>query len=186
MDIISTNIVSIKTREIVNNNGQIPSVPANPRTITKDRFEKLKARIAKNNLLGVFPLKVYLYAGDYVALGGNQRLRAAKALKMSDVPCIIVPAEADAEVLREIITLENTHDGAFDWDMLANEWDAEELAQWGVNAAEWGRKDNEPSKRKKGILICCNKGDTMFVGGKVLECGDEIELNEFLELIKRN
>jgi hypothetical protein len=195
MDILLTNIISVSTREIVNNDGQIPNVPANPRTITKDQFEKLKARIAKNNLLGVFPLKVYYYSGKYIALGGNQRLRAAKALKMKDVPCIIVPAEAEADVLREIIILENTHDGTNDWDMLANEWEAEELAEWGVNAAEWGREDEEPSissndkepsTRKKGILICCNKGDTMFIGGKILECGDEIELNEFLQLIERN
>lgn len=195
MDILFTNITSVPTRAIVNNDGQIPDVPANPRTITKDRYERLKARIAKNNLLGVFPLKVYRYGNKYIALGGNQRLRAAKDLRLKDAPCIIVPQDADAETLRAIIILENEHDGANDWDMLANEWEAEELAEWGVNAAEWGREEEpsitsdterEPSTRKHGILICCNKGDTMFVGGKLLECGDEIELNEFLELIERN
>lgn len=195
MDITVSNIGVIPTHKIVNNTGQVPDVPANPRTITKSEYEALKKRMRENNLLGMFPLKVFYYCGEWIAMGGNQRLRAAKELKFDTVSCIIIPPEADAKTLREIVTLENTHDGVFDWDMLANEWDADEIASWGVKAGEWGREDeeskksgddNEESKRKKGILICCNKGDTMFVGGKVFECGDEIELNEFLELIGRN
>ena len=195
MDITVSNIGVIPTHKIVNNTGQVPDVPANPRTITKSEYEALKKRMRENNLLGMFPLKVFYYCGEWIAMGGNQRLRAAKELKFDTVSCIIIPPEADAKTLREIVTLENTHDGVFDWDMLANEWDAEEIASWGVKAGEWGREDeeskksgddSEQSKRKKGILICCNKGDTMFIGGKVFECGDEIELNEFLELIGRN
>lgn len=68
MNIEFAQIVKITTRHIVNNTGQIPDVPANPRTITEHDFEQLKQRIAKNNLLGVFPLKVFLFEGKYVVL----------------------------------------------------------------------------------------------------------------------
>lgn len=124
MDITVSNIGVIPTHKIVNNTGQVPDVPANPRTITKSEYEALKKRMRENNLLGMFPLKVFYYCGEWIAMGGNQRLRAAKELKFDTVSCIIIPPEADAKTLREIVTLENTHDGVFDWDMLANEWDA--------------------------------------------------------------
>ena len=50
MDIEYAQIVKMATRNIVNNTGQIPDVPANPRTITQKDFDALKARIAENNL----------------------------------------------------------------------------------------------------------------------------------------
>ena len=180
MDIIdNTSICIVPIGKIANNNGQIPDVPANPRTITKAQFERLKERIAKNNLLGVFPLKVYEYNRKFVALGGNQRLRAAKALNMSGVPCIIVPAEADAETLQEIIILENEHDGENDWDALANDWDAVKLSDWGVDAANWGLEPKKAEKKQRekrncvyielnddaGILI----GNTMYCGGDSID-----------------
>lgn len=187
MDIIVSNSLVISTREIVNNAGQVPDVPANPRIITKPEYEALKKRMRENNLLGMFPIKVFQYAGKWIAMGGNQRLRAAKDLKLDKVPCLVIPQEADAKTLREIITLENTHDGVFDWDMLANEWDENELAEWGVKAGEWGREDEKPEKKSKkrrtGILICCESGEYLHVGNKIFECGDEVELSEFEQLI---
>lgn len=146
MDIQFAQITMLETREIVNNTGQIPDVPANPRTIRKENFEKLKCRIEQRNLLGVFPIKVFLNNGKYIVMGGNQRFRAAKALKMEEIPCVIIPEDADAETLREIIILENTHDGVNDWDALANEWDAQELTEWGLDETKWGL---EPTEGKK-------------------------------------
>ena len=180
MDIIdNTSICIVPTCKITNNIGQIPDVPANPRTITKEQFERLKERIAKNNLLGVFPLKVYEYKGKFVSLGGNQRLRAAKALNMSGVPCIIVPAEADAETLQEIIILENEHDGENDWDALANDWDAVKLSDWGVDAANWGleqQKDEKKQREKHNcVYIELNDASNIIIGSTMYCAGDTID-----------
>ena len=141
MDITNTQITILPIGHIVNNSGQIPGVPKNPRTITAEKFDALKKRMRNENLLGVFPLKVFLHEGKYIALGGNQRLRAAKALGMQDVPCIVLPEDTDADTLREVVILENTHDGLNDWDALANEWDDVQLADWGLDV---------PTVEKKG------------------------------------
>ena len=180
MDIIdNTSICIVPTDKITNNSGQIPDVPANPRTITKEQFERLKERIAKNNLLGVFPLKVYEYKGKFVALGGNQRLRAAKALNMSGVPCIIVPDEADAETLQEIIILENEHDGENDWDALANDWDAVKLSDWGVDAANWGIEQQKSEKKQREkrncVYIELNDASNIIIGSTMYCAGDTID-----------
>lgn len=183
MDIIdNTSICIVPTGKITNNNGQIPDVPANPRTITKAQFECLKERIAKNNLLGVFPLKVYEYNRKFVALGGNQRLRAARALKMSGVPCIIVPAEADAETLQEIIILENEHDGENDWDALANDWDAVKLSDWGVDAANWGIEQQKPEKKQREkrncVYIELHDDAEIIICNRSYSAGDTIDADE--------
>ena len=180
MDIIdNTSICIVPTDKSTNNSGQIPDVPANPRTITKEQFERLKERIAKNNLLGVFPLKVYEYKGKFVALGGNQRLRAAKALNMSGVPCIIVPDEADAETLQEIIILENEHDGENDWDALANYWDAVKLSDWGVDAANWGIEQQKSEKKQREkrncVYIELNDASNIIIGSTMYCAGDTID-----------
>ena len=180
MDIIdNTSICIVPTGKITNNSGQIPDVPSNPRTITKAQFERLKERIAKNNLLGVFPLKVYEYKGKFVALGGNQRLRAAKALNMSGVPCIIVPDEADAETLQEIIILENEHDGENDWDALANDWDAVKLSDWGVDAANWGLEQQNAEKKQREkrncVYIELNDASNIIIGSTMYCAGDTID-----------
>lgn len=182
MDIEFAQIVNIATRHIVNNTGQIPNVPANPRTITEHDFEQLKQRITENNLLGVFPLKVFLYEGKYIVLGGNQRLRAAKALKFKNVPCIIIPEAADADTLQEIIIVENTHDGENDWDALANNFDSAKLAKWGVKAGEWGVEAEKKERKSKGkrncIYIELGDSDHIKIGNTIYYAGDNIEAEE--------
>lgn len=188
MDIVdNTSICIVPTSKIVNNNGQIPDVPANPRTITKERYERLKDRIAHNNLLGVFPLKVYEYNRKFVALGGNQRLRAAKALEMSGVPCIIVPKDADAETLQEIIILENEHDGDNDWDALANNWDAVKLADWGVDAANWGiepqKAEKKPREKRNCVYIELNDDSHIIIANTMYCAGDSIDASLLKQLL---
>lgn len=137
MNITETQITTLPLAKLVNNNGQIAGVPKNPRTITSDKFRALVERLKANNLTGVNPLKVYEQGGKFVVLGGNQRLRALRELKAESVPCIIVPQDTAAEILREIVILDNTNDGENDWDALANEWEQDELKEWGVDAANW-------------------------------------------------
>ena len=37
---------------------------------------------------------------------------------------------------REFIIKDNVSGGEWDWDMLANEWESEELEEWGIDV--WG------------------------------------------------
>ena len=136
MNITETNIEVLRVADLHPNEGQLASigVPANPRTIDKDEYAKLKRSMKRGNLTGVMPLKVFQHAtGELIVLGGNMRLRALKELKIESVSCILVPFDADAETLREIVIKDNSTFGDFDNDMLANEWDADELREWGVD-----------------------------------------------------
>jgi len=67
-----------------------------------------------------------------VVLGGNMRLKACKEAGLKDVP-IIKASELTDEQQKEFIIKDNVGFGEWDWDQLANEWDVEQLTEWGLD-----------------------------------------------------
>ena len=68
---------------------------------------------------------------EMVALSGNMRLKAMQEAGWSEVPVKIV--DWSEEKQREFIIKDNVGFGDWDWDELANTWDAEELNEWGLD-----------------------------------------------------
>lgn len=132
MDIKETQSRMLKVADLRPNEGQIPNVPANPRYISEREYDELKASIEADNLTGVLQMKVYQYEGTWVVLDGNMRLKALQDLGIDEVQCLLVPDDTDAKTLRKIVVSANSTFGQWDMDMLANEWDADEVQAWGV------------------------------------------------------
>lgn len=105
----------------------------NPRTIKKADFEKLKESIKSNpDYFEARPIICSDRTGKNVILGGNQRYEAAKALGLVEVPVIVLHGLDEARE-REIVIRDNVNNGDWDFDILANEWDAEQLQEWGLD-----------------------------------------------------
>jgi ParB-like chromosome segregation protein Spo0J len=66
-----------------------------------------------------------------IILGGNMRFRACKEAGIKEIPVIITDLPEDKQ--REFLIKDNTSGGEWDWDMLANEWDTDELQTWGLD-----------------------------------------------------
>jgi ParB-like chromosome segregation protein Spo0J len=129
---------SIAISKICNNTGQIAGVPKNPRFIKDQKYEKLKKSIEDNpEMLGARELLVYPLNDTFVIIGGNMRYRAAVDLGYTELPCKILSAETTAEQLRAFTIKDNVAFGENDWDLLANEWEAEELEEWGMDVPNW-------------------------------------------------
>lgn len=113
---------------------QLKIKKGNPRLIRDDKFKKLVNSIKEfPKMLELRPI-VYDPATMEV-LGGNMRLNALKELNYKDIPDEWVKSAADLtedEKKRFLIT-DNVGFGEWDFDILANEWDALELAEWGVD-----------------------------------------------------
>lgn len=123
----------IKLSELQPNEGQIAGLPKNPRQWKQREFEELKRSIKEcPELLDARGCLVYPYNGSYIVIGGNMRLSACKALKMTEVPCIVLPEGLDVDKLKEIAIKDNGSFGEWDFDLLANEWDSLPLGEWGV------------------------------------------------------
>ena len=120
----------IKVSNIKNN-------PNNPRTIDNDKLEKLKRSIKsfpemmeKRQMVCVTDVDGKLYP-----LGGNMRLRAIKDLGMREIPksWVSMADEWTEEQRREFVIKDNAGSGDWDWEELANDWDAGKLEEWGLD-----------------------------------------------------
>lgn len=103
--------------------------PNNPRLIKDDKFKKLVQSIKDfPEMLNIRPIVVNQ---DMVILGGNMRFKACKEAGFKEVPIIIT--DLTEEQQREFLIKDNVSGGEWDWDLLANEWNAEELDAWGLD-----------------------------------------------------
>lgn len=136
------------------NKGQVAGLPKNPRFIRDERYKALVKSIKDApEMLHLRELLVYPHGNKYVVIGGNMRLRACKELGMDSVPCKILPQDTPVEKLREYVIKDNNGFGQDDWDILANEWDAEELTDWGLELpSDWGNDgDNGLPEELQGL-----------------------------------
>jgi ParB-like chromosome segregation protein Spo0J len=108
---------------------KIKSNPNNPRVIKDDKFKKLVQSL--KDLPEMAQVRPIVVNQDMIVLGGNMRLKAMKEAGWKEAPVAIVDWDEDKQ--RQFIIKDNVGFGEWDWDMLANEWDAESLGEWGLN-----------------------------------------------------
>jgi hypothetical protein len=107
----------------------------NPRYIKEEKFKKLVQSLKDfPEMANARPIVVNK---EMVALGGNMRLKAMQEAGWSEVPVQVV--DWSEEKQREFIIKDNVGFGEWDWDELANTWNAEELTEWGLDV--WQPED---------------------------------------------
>ncbi len=110
--------------------GKIKNNPNNPRLIKDDKFKKLVKSVKEfPEMLEIRPIVV---DKDNIVLGGNMRLRACQEAGLKEVH-IIQADQLTEKQQREFIIKDNVGFGEWDWDDLANEWDVDELEDWGLD-----------------------------------------------------
>lgn len=128
MEVIQSTIIKLSDIEV--NKGQIPGLPANPRFIIDEKFEKLKQSIQENpDMLPLRELLVYRHGAKYVIIGGNMRYRAMKELGYKETICKIIPAGTPPEALKAYTIKDNSTFGTWDFEQLTV-WNPEELDAW--------------------------------------------------------
>lgn len=111
--------------------------PDNPRVIKDDDFEKLCRSIQEfPKMMALRPMVV---DNDMVVLGGNMRLRALQHLGFKEIPdeWVKKASELTDEEKKRFIIADNVPAGGWDWDVLANAWEAEQLEDWGLEIPGW-------------------------------------------------
>lgn len=104
--------------------------PNNPRTISKDKFEKLTKSL--KDFPEMLKLRPIIVDENNIILGGNMRYKAAVEIGLKKVYAVQADDLTEKQK-QEFIIKDNSSFGAWDFDLLANEWDIEELSDWGVN-----------------------------------------------------
>lgn len=189
---------TIKLSDLHLNTGQIKDVPKNPRFIKDERYEALKKSIEDDpEMLQLRELVAYDNNGELVVILGNMRYRAMKELGYKDAPVKVLPAETDAKKLRAYIQKDNIAFGQNDWDLLGNEWDIEELQDFGLecdfltdldidkgneNTMDNVQEDDFDPDSVQEDEIEVKLGDIFQLGNHRLMCGDSTK-EEFVNAL---
>jgi len=164
--------------------GKIKANPNNPRTIKDDKFFKLVQSL--KDLPEMAKVRPVVVNQDMVVLGGNMRLKAMKEAGWKEAPVEIVDWDEDKQ--RQFIIKDNVGFGEWDWEMLANQWDAEQLDDWGLDIPafddpkelEAEEDDYEmPDEIKTDIVL----GDLFEIGPHRLLCGDSTDSDAVARLM---
>jgi ParB-like chromosome segregation protein Spo0J len=128
--------------------------PKNPRVIRDEKFNKLKKSIEDfPDMLEKRPLVVFTDKdGKFVVLGGNMRFKAAKELGIKELP-VIVADEWTEEQKAQFLIKDNVNFGEWNHEELANEWDAIQLQEWGLDLPVNMDIDEDYSDKNKEIDI---------------------------------
>lgn len=172
-------MIMIQTVDI----SKVKSNPNNPRLIKDDKFLKLVKSIKEfPQMLDIRPIVVN---DDMVVLGGNMRLKACKEAGLKQIP-IIKASQLTEDQQREFIIKDNVGFGEWDWQLIANEWDVDQVTEWGLDVPDYkvepeaSEDDYEiPDEVKTDIVI----GDLFEIGEHRLLCGDSTDSDQVAKLM---
>ena len=164
---------------------EVKSNPNNPRIIKDDKFKKLVVSIQE--LPQMLELRPIVVNEDMIVLGGNMRLKACKEAGLKEIP-IIKASELNEEQQRAFIIKDNVGFGEWDWDALANEWDAEQLEEWGLDVpnfegVELDAVEDDFDAPEGGIETDIVIGDLFEIGEHRLLCGDSTDSDSIAKLM---
>jgi DNA modification methylase len=170
-------IKKVKITEVIAN-------PNNPRLIKDEKFKKLVKSIQDfPDMLNVRPIVVNK---DMVVLGGNMRLKAIKEAGHTEVAVEIV--DWNEQQQKEFIVKDNVGYGEWDWDDLANNWDAQELTDWGLDIPNFEQEvleaeEDDFAVPDGGIETDIVLGDLFEIGEHRLLCGDSTDSDQVAKLM---
>lgn len=152
---------------------------SNPRTITEAKLKKLIKSI--NELPQMMEVRPIVVDQDGVVLGGNMRYRALLEMGKTEVPdgWIKEISELTEEQKKEFVIKDNVGFGEWDWDILANEWDTEDLSDWGLDLPDF-RGGEEDLFADKGI-----PDDVSEWGVVVILENEEEQMRFHAEMVER-
>ena len=146
-EVMKTEKKMIPVKLIEQNRGQVSGLPKNPRFIRDYRYEMMKKSMEEcPEMLELRELIVFPHDEKYVAVCGNQRLRAGRELGMKEMPCKVLPADTPVEKLCEYAAKDNIQFGEDDMDIISNEWDCGMLEGWGFEFPK--QKEKEPFRER--------------------------------------
>jgi ParB-like chromosome segregation protein Spo0J len=147
---------------------EVKTNPSNPRVIKDDKFRRLvQSIISFPQMLEIRPIVVN---NDMIVLGGNMRLRACQEAGLKEVS-IIKADDLTIEQQREFIIKDNVGFGEWDWEILANEWNADELNEWGIDLPKFESEEETKEHQEDSQL-------SWFLN---IRCDNEQQTNELYE-----
>ena len=139
----------------------------NPRQITKKQYNDLKESIDRFGLVD----PIIVNEKTMTIIGGHQRYKIwkenAEQSNVDDItiPCVVLDLNKEQE--RELNIRLNKSGGEWDMDILANEFDIEELKDWGFKDLEFGFNIDKIEEEQEEIATITIKEDDLVKAQKL-------------------
>ena len=164
---------------------EIKPNPNNPRIIKDVKFKQLVKSI--QDFPQMLELRPIVIDENNMVLGGNMRLKACIEAGLTDVP-VIHANNLSEEKKKEFIVKDNVGYGEWDWDDLANNWDAQELTDWGLDIPNFDVNNLEAEEDDfavpdGGTETDIVLGDLFEIGEHRLLCGDSTDSDQVAKLM---
>jgi DNA modification methylase len=162
---------------------EVKANPNNPRIIKDEKFRKLVDSI--KSFPEMLKLRPIVVNDDMVVLGGNMRLKACKEAGLKMVP-IIRAEDLTEDQQREFIIKDNVGFGDWDWEELANNWEAEKLEEWGLDVPDFKvepEAEEDDYEVPETITTDIVPGDLFEIGEHRLLCGDSTNADDVARLM---
>jgi hypothetical protein len=158
--------------------------PNNARKLTEKGLNDLEKSILKFGVAE--PLVVNT---DYVICGGHGRKKILERLKIKEVDCYLPEKKLTKKEFDELgIRLNKNIAGEFDFDILANEFEMDDLIEWGFDESELGlgfeSNENEDDVPEVPNIAISKLGDIFEIDGRHrVMCGDSTKANDVERLM---
>ena len=160
---------------------EIKPNPQNPRLIKDDKFKKLVQSI--KDFPEMSEVREIVVNKDNVILGGNMRYRAMIEAGWKEAPVRVVYWSEEKQ--REFVIKDNVSGGEWDWELLANDYDKQELEDWGMDVDKWVDdevvEDEAPEVSSEPAIS--QLGEVYQLGRHKLMCGDSTKIEDVEKLM---
>lgn len=160
--------------------------PDNPRLIKDEKFEKLCSSV--KDFPKMMSLRPIVVDSDGMILGGNMRYIALDHLGYREIPdeWIKRAEELTEEERRRFIIEDNVSFGEWDFDILASDWDIEDLNEWGLDFPEKKElfEDEYEVPEEDEIETDIVPGDVFEIGPHRMVCGDSTHADIVFTLLQ--
>lgn len=156
--------------------------PDNPRVIKDEKYRKLVQSL--KDFPEMADVREIVVNKDNVILGGNMRFRAMQEAGWTEVPVKVV--DWSEEKQREFIIKDNSSFGEWDYDVLANQYELEDLEAWGVDLPydlkNTEVEEDEPPEVSSEPAVS-KLGEVYQLGRHRVMCGDSTDFGQVSELL---
>lgn len=143
----------------------------NPRCMTKNQVSDLQISLSEFGLIDKPIINL-----DNTIIGGHQRLKILKKNKVKEVDCWVPSHLLDPSQVSKLCLRLNKNTADWDWDVLANEWDMQDLLEIGFDASDFNEDLVDELPKKPRISITFDNHESLEIAMPLLERLENCEI----------
>lgn len=179
--------ITVETKEV--DLSEVLQNEENPRFIRDEKYNQLKKSLEE--FPEMLEARELVVDENMVLLGGNMRHKALSELGVSKVKIKQFKGLTEQQK-KEFVVKDNVSYGQWDWEILANDWEMEELEDWGLDLPidefeddliTLEAEDDGFEAPEGGSDTNIVQGDLIEIGHHRLLCGDSTNVGDVERLM---